>query len=231
MRLFALPAAGWLIAAMVMAAFRARPQLLKPGVVDAAWTALIGGLALLYATQGGGALPRRAAIASMMGSWAARLMLQLLYVRARDSHDSSEGLHDDGPSKSFWSLQARAASAAFFSLPALFSSLNPDPDFSFAELAASGIWMLSFAGETTADRQLLRFTSTAANSGGSCRVGLWRHSRRPNEIFELLIWVALALFASASPWGWVALACPAAMVYLVVKGKASHMLGMPRARP
>jgi steroid 5-alpha reductase family enzyme len=229
MRLLALPAAGWLLAAIVMAALRARPRLLKPPVVDAAWDALVGGLALLYANQGGGATPRRAAIAWMMGSWAARLTVQRLYVRAMGDHGSPEGLHDDRPSQSFWSLQARAVTAAFFSLPALFPSLNPDPDFSLVELVACGVWILGFAGETTADRQLLRFTSNAANSGSTCRTGLWRYSRRANEIFEGLIWVACALFASASPWGWVAFACPMAMVYLIVMGKASH-LGIARAQ-
>jgi len=117
MRLLALPAAGWLLAAIVMAALRARPRLLKPAVADAAWTALVGGLALLYANQGGGATPRRAAIAWMMGSWAARLTLQLLYVGAMTDHGNAEGPHDDRPSQSFWSLQARAASAVFFLCP------------------------------------------------------------------------------------------------------------------
>ncbi len=109
-------------------------------------------------------------------------------------------------------------------MPSLFSSLNPDPDFSLVELVACGVWIVGFAGETTADRQLLRFTSSPANSGSACRTGLWRYSRRPNEIFEGLIWVACALFASASPWGWVAFVCPATMVYLMASGEASHLL-------
>jgi steroid 5-alpha reductase family enzyme len=223
MRLVALPAAGWLLAAIVMAALRAWPRLLHTPVVDAAWTALVGGLAVLYANQGDGATPRRAAIAWMMGSWAARLTVQRLYVRARHDHGNPEDPRGDSPSQTFWSLQAHAASAVFFSLPALFSSMNPDPAFSSVELVACGIWMVGFAGETTADRQLLRFTSNDANTGSRCRAGLWRYSRRANEIFEGLIWVACALFASASPWGWLAFACPAAMACLIVRGNASHL--------
>ena len=226
----AIPAAAWLLAAIVMAALRARPRLLKPPVVDATWTALVGGLAVLYANQGGGATPRRAAIGWMMGSWAARLTVQQLYVRAMIERVGPEGLRDEHRSESFWSLQTHAASAAFFSLPAFFSSQNPDPGFSLVELVACGLWILGFACETTADRQLLRFTSNHANSGRTCRTGLWRCSRRANEIFEGLIWLAWALFASASPWGWVAFACPAAMVYLIATGNASHLPGMARAR-
>jgi steroid 5-alpha reductase family enzyme len=224
MRLLALLAAGWILAAIVMAALRARPRLSNAPAVDIAWTALVGGLPLLYAYQGGGAIPRRAAMAWMMGSWAARLMVQLLYVRAMADRGSPERPHHDRPPQSFWALQARAASAAFFSWPALFSSVNPDPDFARIELLACGVWIFGFVGETTADRQLLRFMAKAADTGTTCRAGLWRYSRHANEVFEALIWVACALFASASPWGWIAFACPVAMTCLIVRGKASHLL-------
>jgi steroid 5-alpha reductase family enzyme len=64
----------------------------------------------------------------------------------------------------------------------------------------------------TADRQLERFKSDAENSGRARQTGLWRYFRHPNYVFELLVWVAYATYASGSPWGWLAWACPAAIV-------------------
>jgi steroid 5-alpha reductase family enzyme len=109
-------------------------------------------------------------------------------------------------------FQRQAVAAVFFSLPALFASLNPAPMLSPLELGACGMWMVGFAGETTADRQLLRFRKNPENGGRTCQSGLWRYSRHPNYFFEWVMWVAYGLFASASPWGWLAFACPAAML-------------------
>jgi steroid 5-alpha reductase family enzyme len=66
------------------------------------------------------------------------------------------------------------------------------------ELAACGLWVVGFAGETTADRQRLRFTSNPANEGLRCQTGLWRYSRNADTLFELLIWVAFAIFGLAA---------------------------------
>ena len=76
---------------------------------------------------------------------------------------------------------------------------------------------MAFAGEITADAQLSRFKSNPANRGKLCDVGLWRYSRHPNYFFESVIWLAYALFALSSPWGWVGLASPALILYFLLK--------------
>jgi steroid 5-alpha reductase family enzyme len=208
-------AAGWLLAAIVMAVLWALHRRVRnAALIDAAWTALVAGLAILYANLGDGAWSRRSAIAWMMGSWGARLVVHLLYVP-----------EDAGPEQknSFWSFQALAASAVFFSLPALLASINPAPTLSIADLVAGGLWVVGFAGETTADRQLLRFRSKPANAGLVCRTGLWRYTQHAQTIFEGLIWLAFALIAGGSPewpWGWAAFACPAAMLWTLGTGNA-----------
>ena len=62
------------------------------------------------------------------------------------------------------------------------------------ELAACGLWVVGFAGETTADRQRLRFTTNPANRGLQCRTGLWRYGRRPDRLFEAMMWAAFTIF-------------------------------------
>jgi steroid 5-alpha reductase family enzyme len=170
----------------------------------------IGALAVLYASVGRGDWTRRSAIAWMMGSWGARLAVQTLYTRGHAA------LRDDQPAPPRGvPYLAALGSAAFFSLPALLASVNPDPSLSTIELAASALWFVAFAGETTADRQLLRFASNPEHAALDCRAGLWRVIPHAHAVCEALIWSAFALFAFASPWGWIALACPVAMIYLM----------------
>jgi steroid 5-alpha reductase family enzyme len=97
------------------------------------------------------------------------------------------------------------------------ASRNPDPSLSHLEIAASAFWAVAFGAETTADRQFLRFASRPGNAGLSCRSGIWRLLPRAHAVCEAAIWTAFALFAFASQWGWIALACPAAIVYLHVR--------------
>jgi steroid 5-alpha reductase family enzyme len=49
-----------------------------------------------------------------------------------------------------------------------------------------------------------------------CDAGLWRYSRHPNYFFEWLIWIAYAVFALASPHGWIAMAMPVLMLHFLI---------------
>lgn len=140
----------------------------------------------------------------MIGSWGARLAVQSTYARTSELPVFTS---------SFFLL----TSALLFSLPALLASRNREPSLSVLEIGAAVMWVIAFAGETTADRQRLRFQATANNAGIACRSGVWRRLPHAHAVFELSIWIALALFALASPWGWVAFACPAARLYLLTR--------------
>jgi len=224
--ILSLAGAGWVLAAAVMALlWRWQLKLHNAGIVDGGWAFLVGGLAVLYAVLGDGWTPRRAAIAFMMGSWGARLAVHVLYDRVfgrpevgryadlRRSHGKGANVWF------FWLFQTRAAAAVFFSLPALLAVVNPREGFSPSEFAAAALWIVGFTGEVTADRQLERFKLDAANHDRACEVGLWRYSRHPTDVFESLIWVAYATYASGSPWGWVAWVCPATMVVKLSRAK------------
>lgn len=217
--------AGWIVAAVVMAALWAwHLRLRNAGIVDAGWTALVGGLAVFDAVAAqGGLIDRRAAIALMMGIWAVRLTVFLLVDRVFGKPEDGRyselrrARGDRANGWFFWFFQAQAAAAVFFSLPALLSTVNAAPNLASMELLAIGLWLVAFAGEAAADRQLVQFKRNPANKGKTCQAGLWRYSRHPNYFFEWLIWVASALFATASPWGWTAWLCPATLLYLLFK--------------
>jgi steroid 5-alpha reductase family enzyme len=220
----ALAGTGWIASAAVMAALWAWQRRIKNAAIgDAGWTALVAGLAVFYAAQTNGMQGRRLAIASMMGSWGARLTVHLLYDRvfgrAEDGRfaELRRSRGDRADVWFFWFFQVQALAAVFFAMPALLATLNTSESFSPLEYAAAGLWVIAFAGESTADRQLLHFKMDPDNAGRTCRTGLWRYSRHPNYFFEWITWVAFGLFAAASPWGWIALACPIVMLYLLLR--------------
>jgi steroid 5-alpha reductase family enzyme len=105
----------------------------------------------------------------------------------------------------------------FFSVPMLLAVLNPAPRFSAWEVAGAGLWLVAVAGESAADAQLERFKADPASRGRTCDTGLWRTSRHPNYFFEWLVWVAWCVFALGSPWGSLAVICPAVMLFFLLR--------------
>jgi steroid 5-alpha reductase family enzyme len=215
---------GWAGAAVLMTLLWVwHLRLRNAGLVDVGWAVSVSGLALFYGVFGAGDPRRRALMATMMVIWGARLAWYLLHdrvlgrpedgryadLRARGSYAASGNF--------FPFFQAQALAAVLLSIPALIAALNPDPSLSGVEVAAVGVWVVALVGESVADRQLEHFKAQPGNRGRTCRVGLWRYSRHPNYFFEWLIWVAYALFASASPYGWIAVACPLLMLYLLFR--------------
>ena len=226
-----LAGAGWIVAAVVMAALWAwQVRSGNAAIVDAGWAALTAGLSIADAAAGTGAPWRRAAVATMFAIWGVRLTLLLLVDRVFGKPEDGRYAALRRPRGAranawfFWFFEVQAVAAVMFSLPALTATANGAPETSALEAAAIVLWGIGFAGEATADRQLLRFKQDPGSKGRTCRAGLWRYSRHPNYFFEWVIWVAYALFATASPFGWVAWSCPALMLYLLFK-----VTGIPAA--
>ncbi|MEP7365984.1 MAG: DUF1295 domain-containing protein, partial [Acidobacteriota bacterium] len=113
--------------------------------------------------------------------------------------------------------ESQAVLTVILSLPFLAAAMNPAPEMSRWEWVALTLWLVAKAGETTADWQLTQFKSNAANKGRVCAQGLWRYSRHPNYFFEWLIWVAWALYGSASPGGWIGWLSPAQMLFFLFR--------------
>jgi steroid 5-alpha reductase family enzyme len=193
------------------------------GVVDVGWSFAVGGLAVLFAVVSTGWSGRRMAIAVVMAIWSGRLGLYLL--RDRVLRRPEDGRYADlrrqwgarANYRLFWFFQLQAVAGLFFALPAMLASLNPRPALTTLEASALVLWCVAFAGELVADRQLEMFKRHPASRGRTCQSGLWHYSRHPNYFFEWVMWVAYAVFAAASPWGFLALACPLVMLYLLFR--------------
>jgi steroid 5-alpha reductase family enzyme len=192
--------------------------------VDIGWSVNFAVLAVLYGALAPGYLPRRALIAAMFTAHGLRLGWHLT---KRIIGEPEEGRYQQ--LRKDWSTgggnvnlkflgfhEFQALLNAFLALPLLIACFNPAPRFHVLEIAGAALFLIAIVGESTADAQLAAFKRNPANKGGVCDVGLWRYSRHPNYFFEWLIWIAYAVFALASPHGWIALAMPVLMLHFLI---------------
>ncbi|MDD1632406.1 MAG: DUF1295 domain-containing protein [Methylococcaceae bacterium] len=215
-----LPALAALLLVLVMAGvWRVAVRIRNAGIVDVAWSANFGLLALLAMAQGRGHLPRRLLIGGMTLLWSLRLAVYL-HRRIMGHHPVEDGRYvqlrrDWAPHadrRFFWFFELQAALNLVLAAPLFLAAANPAPSVHLLEWAGLALWAVALAGESLADRQLDAFRRDPANRGKTCRAGLWRYSRHPNYVFEWLVWVAYFVFALASPWGWAAVYCPVLML-------------------
>jgi steroid 5-alpha reductase family enzyme len=218
------PLLGWAAMALVMGAlWWLQRRTADAGLVDVGWTAGVGALAVCYASLGDGPLPRRVLVAVMAGLWSLRLLHHLLsdrVLKGREDgryHALREAWGDHFQARIFWFFQAQAPLAVLFSLPALVAVGSARPALDWLDAAGALLWLVAWAGEAAADRQLAGFRSNPANRGRTCRVGLWRYSRHPNYFFEWLGWWSYALVAAGASGWWITLAAPMLMLLFVLK--------------
>ena len=81
------------------------------------------------------------------------------------------------------------------------------------DLAALLVGCAGIAFEWIADDQLRAFTTGPRQPGETLRKGLWRYSRHPNYLGEILVWWSFFLFGFAADAAWAKLAvlAPVAM--------------------
>jgi len=198
------------------------------GVVDAIWSWSLGGLAVVYAAAGSAPAGTRLLLALMGGVWGLRLGTHIWrrnwgkpedfrYAKFRRQWGAKADFN------MFWFFQFQniftlALSAAAF-IPVAYRAADPPP---LCVVLAVAIAIVSVAGEALADAQMEAFRRNPANKGRVCRSGLWRYSRHPNYFFECLYWTSFVPLALGSAWGWVSLAAPLVMAFLLTK-----LSGMP----
>ena len=173
------------------------------GIVDAIWTAGMGGSALFYASNGGGSTIARLGVAMFGGIWAFRLCLHILARLLSEPEDGRYRqlrAHWNGSQAKFLAFfEAQALLIALFSLPFYAVAQNPKEGFTLWCAAGVAVWIVSISGESIADWQLERWRHDPQNQGRTCRVGLWRYSRHPNYFFEWLHWFSYVLLAIGAP--------------------------------
>jgi steroid 5-alpha reductase family enzyme len=120
----------------------------------------------------------------------------------------------------FWFLQIQALAGIPLVMSMFVAARRPGPALSLWDAAAILVMAIAVLGEGMADLQLYRFKSNPANKRGINEDGLWKWSRHPNYFFEAFGWLAYPLIAieltGKYPYGWLALAGPTCMFWLLV---------------
>ncbi len=123
-------------------------------------------------------------------------------------------------------LQIQALAALALVAAVRLAAANPAPFPQAADVMALIVALVAIVGEAISDAQLRRFRRARTDSRAICEQGFWRWSRHPNYFFEWLFWLAAPLmavdFSGAYPRGWLALAAPAMMYWLL-----AHVSGVP----
>ena len=191
--------------------------------VDIGWSANFALLAIIYGAIGSGDPLRRLLICGMFAVWSTRLALHLA---ARIIGEPEEGryaqLRKEWGAKGNVNLkflgffQFQALLNVVLGLPMLFAVMNSQSQLHALEITGAIVWLIAVIGESIADAQLKHFKRDKNNKSKVCDVGLWGWSRHPNYFFEWTIWIGYALFALASPYGWVCLALPLLMLHFLI---------------
>ena len=194
------------------------------GIVDIAWGYSFTPIAILGATLGHGDPTRKWLIAGLTALWSLRLGTHL-FIRVASHHPKEDTRYAKMREK--WKNRFKLQVLLFFeiqavlvvvlSIPVLMICENGNAGISALEWTGAAIWLAALLGEGVADWQLKQFKARNADARQVCRLGLWNYSRHPNYFFEWLIWVGLFIFALDSPYGWVAIYCPALMFFFLIK--------------
>ena len=200
-------------------------------IVDIAWGAngALIGLVTFFLTEG--ALARRLLLTGLVVFWGVRLAL---FIGARKKGKGEDFRYaamrrEHGETFPLRSLFTVFLFQAFLiwviTIPIQVAQHSEVPAaLTFLDFLGLGFWILGFAVEATADRQLRLFLADPANRGAVMDRGLWGYSRHPNYFGESLIWWGIFLVAAATPGGWATLFSPLLMTYLLVRVSGVPML-------
>ncbi len=219
----------WLLLAAIMAgAWVIQQRTRNSGYVDAIWTFGLGAVGVLSALaplhDSDAVSARQALVAVVMSAWALRLGTHIMHRSAARGDDPRYaalirkwGTH--ASRQMFLLLQKQVIVTLPLALAIFVAAHNPAPLFRVLDVLAVVVVLTAVAGEAVADRQLRAFRESPARDA-VCDRGLWGWSRHPNYFFEWLFWLAMPLlaidFVGAYPYGWVALAAPVCMYWLLV---------------
>lgn len=213
---------GAIVASVMFVLWLVHLLIENAAVVDVGWAAGLAILAAYYAYAAPGYSARKYAIATMAGLWGLRLTTYLLFSRVIGKPEEGRYIQlrkewkTNLPIRFLFFFEFQALLCVILSLPFLLACLDTQAPLGLTQKIAGSVWIVGIFGEALSDAQLNAFKKNPANKGKLCRAGLWNYSRHPNYFFEWLIWIAYALFAVTSPWGWLGLISPALILYFLL---------------
>jgi len=196
---------------------------------DAYWSVAPIAIVLFWMAGAGEDVPalRAAGVGFVVCVWGARLTWN--WARGWTGLDHEDwryvGFRDQMP-KLYWPINFLGIHffptvIVFAGLAALYPALaRGGRPLGALDLLAFAVGLAGIAFEWIADDQLRAFATGPRRPGETLRTGLWRYSRHPNYLGEILIWWSFFVFGwAADPaWARIAVLAPLAMtgMFLVV---------------
>lgn len=110
--------------------------------------------------------------------------------------------------------------------PALIALASPSNSEMIFLGVGTVIWLIGWLYEVVADRQKTTFNKNPDNAGKFIDTGVWKHSRHPNYVGELILWTGITLIAVPVFQGlqWAALITPIFVYWLLNKVSGVNLL-------
>jgi len=110
--------------------------------------------------------------------------------------------------------------------PALIALASPtDNEIIYLGIGAF-VWLLGWGYEVVADNQKTSFNKDPKNTGKFINIGVWKQSRHPNYVGELVLWTGITIIAAPVYQGsqWLALITPVFVYWLLNKVSGVNLL-------
>lgn len=169
---------------------------------------------------------RSLVLTALIGIWAIRLS-SFLFTRVK--RVGKDGRFDT-LKKSFtqflltWMLQGLWVFMCTY--PALIALASPSKEENTFLAIGAIVWLVGWIYEVIADQQKTAFNKDPQNAGQFINVGVWKQSRHPNYVGELVLWTGITIIAAPVYQGsqWLALITPVFVYWLLNKVSGVNLL-------
>ena len=170
--------------------------------------------------------PRSLVLTALIGIWAIRLS-SFLFTRVK--RVGKDGRFDSLKT-SFtrflltWMLQGLWVFMCTY--PALIALGSPTKNGTTFLGIGAAVWLLGWLYEVVADTQKTNFNKDPKNAGKFIDIGVWKQSRHPNYVGELVLWTGITIIAAPVYEGaqWLALITPLFVYLLLNKVSGVNLL-------
>lgn len=161
-------------------------------------------------------------VLALVGVWGTRLTVMILqrisshpedkrYVEIRNEWKGSVAINSY-----FRIFVLQAALATLVSIGVIHIMFSPEQGLGVWSAVGVIVWIVGFIFESVGDWQLRQFVRNPKNKGKLMSKGLWRYTRHPNYFGEATMWWGVFIIALDTPYGWVAIATPLIITYLLL---------------
>ena len=216
---------GWLVLLVSMTVvWIVSVKLRDASIADIGWGLLFVVLAWLYHGLFGATAWRPAVLTILVTVWGLRLSTHVYWRHRGQPEDPRYRTIRDARGPAFWwqslflVFWLQATLAWLIAMPLLAGVRSAAPEHvTPTDVLGVAAFVMGLTMEVVADQQLVRFKAAESNRGKVLQAGLWRYSRHPNYFGEAMLWWGVYLVACSTSDGWLTLASPVLLTWLLLK--------------